>query len=57
MVMMEVMAVGARAASSGDFRARLRDARGQWAVLQVSPLIGGMAARSRSPLSQQPVIS
>jgi DNA-binding CsgD family transcriptional regulator len=41
MVMMQVMAVGARAAASGGFRARLRDARGQWAVLQASPLIGG----------------
>lgn len=41
MVMMKVMAVGARAAASGGFRARLRDARGQWAVLQASPLIGG----------------
>ncbi|MGH3985433.1 MAG: helix-turn-helix transcriptional regulator [Pseudonocardiaceae bacterium] len=25
----------------GGFRARLRDARGRWAVLQASPLIGG----------------
>ncbi len=41
MVMMRVMAVGARAAVSGSFRARLRDARGQWAALQASPLIGG----------------
>lgn len=40
-VMMQVMAVGARAAATGSFRARLRDARGQWAVLQASPLIGG----------------
>ena len=39
--MMRVMAVGARAAASGSFRARLRDAHGQWAVLQASPLIGG----------------
>jgi DNA-binding CsgD family transcriptional regulator len=41
MVMMQVMAVCARAAASGSFRARLRDARGQWAVLQASTLIGG----------------
>jgi DNA-binding CsgD family transcriptional regulator len=40
MVMMQVMAAGARTASSGGFRARLRDARGQWAVLEASPLIG-----------------
>ena len=40
MVMMRVMAAGARAAASGGFRTRLRDARGQWAVLQASPLIG-----------------
>lgn len=41
MVMMQVMAVGARTAASGSFRARLRDVHGQWAVLQASPLIGG----------------
>jgi DNA-binding CsgD family transcriptional regulator len=41
MVMMQLMAGGARTASSGGFRARLRDARGQWAVLEASPLIGG----------------
>jgi DNA-binding CsgD family transcriptional regulator len=41
MVMMQVMAGGARTAKSGGFRARLRDARGQWAVLEASPLIGG----------------
>ncbi|HEX5347436.1 MAG TPA: hypothetical protein VFW64_10130 [Pseudonocardiaceae bacterium] len=41
MVMMQLMAAGARTAASGSFRARLRDARGQWAVLQASPLIGG----------------
>ena len=40
-VMMQLMAGGARTASSGGFRARLRDARGQWAVLEASPLIGG----------------
>jgi len=41
MVMMQLMAGGARTATSGGFRARLRDARGQWAVLKASPLIGG----------------
>jgi DNA-binding CsgD family transcriptional regulator len=41
MVMMRVMAVGARGAASGGFRARVRGAGGQWAVLQASPLIGG----------------
>ena len=40
LVMMQVMALGARSAASGVFRARLRDARGQWAFLQASPLIG-----------------
>jgi DNA-binding CsgD family transcriptional regulator len=39
-VMMQVMVSGARTASSGGFRARLRDAHGQWAVLEASPLIG-----------------
>jgi DNA-binding CsgD family transcriptional regulator len=42
MVMMQVMASGARAAVSGGFHARLRDARGQWAILEASPLIGGI---------------
>jgi DNA-binding CsgD family transcriptional regulator len=40
-VMMQVMASGARTAASGGFRARLRVAHGQWAILQASPLIGG----------------
>jgi DNA-binding CsgD family transcriptional regulator len=40
MVMMQLMAGGARTATSGALRARLRDARGQWAVLEPSPLIG-----------------
>ena len=39
-VMMQVMASGARAAASGGFRARIRDARGQWAALTASPLVG-----------------
>ena len=41
LAMMQVLAVGARSAPSGAFRARLRDAGGEWAVLQASPLIGG----------------
>jgi DNA-binding CsgD family transcriptional regulator len=41
LLMMQVMAVGARSAPTGEFRARLRDAGGEWAVLQASPLIGG----------------
>jgi DNA-binding CsgD family transcriptional regulator len=41
MLMMQVMAMGARATSSGGFRTRLRDARGQWAILEASSLIGG----------------
>jgi DNA-binding CsgD family transcriptional regulator len=41
MLMMQVMALGARSATSGSFRTRLRDASGQWASLQASPLIGG----------------
>ena len=40
LMMMQVMAAGARSAPSGGFRARLRDAGGDWAVLQASPLIG-----------------
>jgi DNA-binding CsgD family transcriptional regulator len=39
--MLQLMAGGARAAASGGFRARLRGARGQWALLEASPLIGG----------------
>jgi DNA-binding CsgD family transcriptional regulator len=39
--MMQVVAAGARTSSSGGFRARLRDARGQWVVLKASPLLGG----------------
>ncbi len=40
-VMMQVMAIGGRAAAPGGFRTRIRDGRGQWAVLQASQLIGG----------------
>jgi DNA-binding CsgD family transcriptional regulator len=32
--------VGARAATSGTFRMRLRDARGGWAMLHASTLVG-----------------
>lgn len=41
LVMMQLMAVGARGAAGDGFRARLRDARGRWAVLEASPLVGG----------------
>jgi DNA-binding CsgD family transcriptional regulator len=41
LLMMQVMAIGARSAPSGEFRTRLRDGNGQWAVLHASPLIGG----------------
>lgn len=40
LVMMRLMAMGATSAASGIFRARLRDARGRWAFLQASPLLG-----------------
>jgi DNA-binding CsgD family transcriptional regulator len=40
-VMMRVMVAGARAEPSGGFRARLKDGRGGWAVLEASPLLGG----------------
>ena len=40
LVIMQVMAIGGRSSGSGSFRARLRDAQGQWAVLEASPLIG-----------------
>jgi DNA-binding CsgD family transcriptional regulator len=39
-VMMQVMASGARSTASGGFRARVRDAHGQWASLKASPLVG-----------------
>jgi len=39
-LMMNVMATGARASASGGFSARLRDARGSWAALQATPLVG-----------------
>jgi DNA-binding CsgD family transcriptional regulator len=41
LTMMRLMTVGASSTPSGVFQARLRDARGQWAFLQASPLIGG----------------
>lgn len=43
--MMQVMAAGARAHPAGGFRARLRDGRGGWAVLEASPLVGGADAQ------------
>ena len=38
--MMQVMASGAHASTTGGFRARLRDAYGNWAFLEASPLTG-----------------
>lgn len=40
LTMMSVMAAGARTSSTGEFRAKLRDARGQWAILRASLLLG-----------------
>lgn len=40
-VVMRIMAGGLRSAASSGFRARIRDGRGQWALLQASPLTGG----------------
>jgi DNA-binding CsgD family transcriptional regulator len=40
-MVMRIMAGGVRSAASGGFRARIRDGRGQWALLQASPLSGG----------------
>jgi DNA-binding CsgD family transcriptional regulator len=40
-VMMQVVAAGARSTESAVFRAKVRDARGAWAVLEASPLLGG----------------
>ena len=40
-VVMRIMSGGARGAPSGGFRARIRDARGQWVLLQATPLVGG----------------
>ncbi len=42
-VMMNLMAVGARSSATGELRGRLRDARGGWAYLTASPLVGGDA--------------
>ncbi len=40
LLMMRIMARGARGASAGGFRATVRDGRGGWAVMQASVLIG-----------------
>lgn len=41
LVFMRIIARGARSTASGDFRARIRDGHGNWALLQASTLIGG----------------
>jgi DNA-binding CsgD family transcriptional regulator len=40
LTMMSVMAAGARTSPTGEFRAKLRDAHGHWAILHASLLIG-----------------
>ena len=40
LLMMRVMAQGAMSAADGGFKARLRDARGSWCILQSSRLMG-----------------
>ncbi len=39
-LVMQVMASGARTATSGGFRARVRDTQGRWASLEASRLVG-----------------
>ena len=39
-VMMKIMAKGAQTSTSGGFRARMSDGRGDWAVVQASTLVG-----------------
>lgn len=41
MLIMRIMARGAQGTPSGGFRARIRDSRGQWALMQASTLIDG----------------
>jgi DNA-binding CsgD family transcriptional regulator len=53
LLMMHLMAAGARTTSAGGFRARVRDARGGWAVLDASPLIG--ADEDEVAVSVEPV--
>jgi DNA-binding CsgD family transcriptional regulator len=40
-LIMRIMVRGVQSNASGGFRARIRDARGQWALMQASTLIGG----------------
>jgi DNA-binding CsgD family transcriptional regulator len=35
-----LIATGARSSPSGEFRSRLRDAEGRWAVVRATPLLG-----------------
>jgi DNA-binding CsgD family transcriptional regulator len=40
-LIMRILARGVQSSASGGFRARIRDARGQWALMQASTLIDG----------------
>ncbi|MBV1780842.1 LuxR C-terminal-related transcriptional regulator [Paeniglutamicibacter sp. ABSL32-1] len=40
LTMMHVVAIGASGSASGEFRAKVRDATGRWAMLEASPLLG-----------------
>lgn len=47
LLMMQALAVDARTAASGSFRARLRDAYGQWAVLHRGELVARLRSDGR----------
>jgi DNA-binding CsgD family transcriptional regulator len=40
LTMMNIMAAGMRGSPSGEFRGKMRDASGRWAVLHAAPLVG-----------------
>jgi DNA-binding CsgD family transcriptional regulator len=54
LVFMRVMARGAAGAASGGFRARVRDGRGQWALMRASTLVG--ADGDRVAVSIEPAL-